>query len=275
MHPIAAKGFTIDSPTYETFRPSYPPAVLDLLSKTILPSLSNPSSAQTLSILDLAAGTGKFTRLLLPFNPKRLEAVEPSPTMRSEFMLLVPQVPIHAGTATSIPFEDQSFDLVTVAQAFHWFANDAALTEIHRVLKPNGKLVLVWNLEDSERAAWVRQLREAYQRYEAGSPQYWRGLWRRVFSTDETSTGAFSKLYIPPLKERQIEWMMPCTRDQIWGRILSKSYVAILGEEEHERLKGEVEEILDGEDVRWYGDGLGRTVVDYPYTTDVVWVERR
>jgi ubiquinone/menaquinone biosynthesis C-methylase UbiE len=54
------------------------------------------------------------------------------------------------GTAEDVPLPDSSADVVTVAQALHWFDLDRALPEIHRVLRPDGWLVLVWNMRDLE-----------------------------------------------------------------------------------------------------------------------------
>lgn len=114
VHPGAASGFNADQSIYESARPSYPPAVLELVKREIVPSLGAPATASTLSVLDLAAGTGKWTRLLLPFG--QLVAVEPSPGMRREFQQLDPDVVVLDGTATAIPLPDASVDVVFIAQ---------------------------------------------------------------------------------------------------------------------------------------------------------------
>lgn len=116
VHPVAVSGFNADQSIYESARPSYPPAVLELVEREIVPSLGSPATAYTLSVLDLAAGTGKWTRLLLPFGIGKLVAVEPSPGMRREFQQMHPGVVVLDGSATAIPLPDASVDVIFIAQ---------------------------------------------------------------------------------------------------------------------------------------------------------------
>ncbi|KAG0557771.1 hypothetical protein KC19_11G156200 [Ceratodon purpureus] len=271
VHPVAASGFNADQGIYEMARPSYPPAVLELVKQEIVPALGNPASASTLSVLDLAAGTGKWTRLILPLGIGHLVAVEPSPGMRSEFQQLYPHAAIIDGSSTAIPLPDASVDVIFIAQAFHWFANVAALTEMHRVLKKDGTVVMIWNLED-RRTSWVARLREAYEKHEAGSPQYRLGLWRRPFEEPEM-VKEVSKMFQLPIQERQISHSVSNSRSAVWHRVLSKSYIAILSVEEKEELKKEVDQILAGQDIHWDTEGDDQ-VLQYPYNTDIAWFKK-
>jgi SAM-dependent methyltransferase len=138
---------------YEHGRPSYPPAVVRVSGL--------PRSA---SVLELGAGTGKLTRLLVG-EFAHVVAVEPDPEMRRWFVTRCPQSNLLGGTAEQIPLADASVDGVFVAEAFHWFAHERALAEIARVLRPPGMLVLMWNrpaghVEPSISA--VEQLLEPY-----------------------------------------------------------------------------------------------------------------
>lgn len=74
----------------------------------------------------------------------------------------------------------------TGAQCFHWAEPDyqSAISEFARVLKPGGTLALIWNLEDRKKARWVAQIRDAYESYEEGTPQYRLGWWRKMFDTE-------------------------------------------------------------------------------------------
>jgi SAM-dependent methyltransferase len=92
-------------------------------------------------VIDLAAGTGKLARQLVP-SGARVVAVEPLVEMRS---LIPAGIETLDGTAEAIPLPDTSADAVTVAQAFHWFDAEVALREIERVLRPGGLLALVTN----------------------------------------------------------------------------------------------------------------------------------
>src|SRR3546814_17074298 len=101
-------------------------------------------------VFDLAAGTGKRTRRLTELGPDRT-AVERVEGMRAHLATVLTDVLAIEGTAEEIPADDDSIDVVTVAQAFHWFDAPAALTEIARVLRPGGRLAILWNRSDERR----------------------------------------------------------------------------------------------------------------------------
>src|SRR5262249_15575872 len=95
-------------------------------------------------VVDLGAGTGKLTRSLV-VRGHGVTAVEPLDEMRAHLEDVLPNVRALNGRAEEIPLPDESADVVVSAQAFHWFDHDAALPEIARVLRPGGRLALVWN----------------------------------------------------------------------------------------------------------------------------------
>lgn len=140
VHPLAAAGFGRAADSYEAARPGYPPdAVAWLVERLDL----RPSR----TLVELGAGTGKLTRLLTPTGA-RVVAVEPVAEMR-RVLERVADAEAVEGTAEAIPLPDASADAAAAAQAFHWFRADAALPEIHRVLRPASPLALVWNNLDS------------------------------------------------------------------------------------------------------------------------------
>ena len=134
-----ARSFDRAAAEYERARPTYPPELLDALP------LGKDSE-----VLDLGAGTGKLTRVLVG-RYRRVVAVEPLDAMRAILEEVVPSAESHSGSAEAIPLPDASVDGVFVAQAFHWFANDAAVGEIARVLRSGGVLALIWNEPDDTR----------------------------------------------------------------------------------------------------------------------------
>ena len=95
-------------------------------------------------MLEVGAGTGKLTRVLVD-EFAEVVAVEPDPHMRSWFTALCPRAALLAGAAEALPVAQASVDAVFVAEAFHWFDHQRAVTEIARVLRPGGALVLMWN----------------------------------------------------------------------------------------------------------------------------------
>src|SRR4051812_14793525 len=105
-----ARGFDPGATAYEQSRPSYP-------SDAVAWMVDRLQIGPTSRVVDLAAGTGKFTRLL----PGWVVAVEPIEGMRRQFASAVLGVPVVGGVAEAIPLADESVDAVTVAQAFHWF----------------------------------------------------------------------------------------------------------------------------------------------------------
>jgi SAM-dependent methyltransferase len=156
---------------YERGRPGWPPAVVDV-----------PGLPPAATVLDLGAGTGKLTRLLVSAF-RRVLAVEPAEAMRRLLVALCPEVEALAGTGQEIPLSDASVDGVFAAQAFHWFADERALGEIARVLRPGGALVVMWNAPagptEPSIAAVERLLNErvpngdlGYDPLDLGSPRY-------------------------------------------------------------------------------------------------------
>ncbi len=132
---------------YDRGRPGWPPALLDLLP------LDNSAM-----VLDLGAGTGKLTRVLAD-RYARVLAVEPLDELRAILAERVPEADVRAGAAEDIPVADAEVDGVFAGQSFHWFANDVAVGEIARVLRPGGVLALLWNRSDVP-----SPLPEAYRR---------------------------------------------------------------------------------------------------------------
>ncbi|WP_300267073.1 class I SAM-dependent methyltransferase [Microbacterium sp.] len=139
-----ARSFEGIGAEYDRYRPGFPVAA----AEAIVPDRVG-------AVLDLGAGTGKFTVLLGP-RADRVTAVEPSTAMLDVLRAKLPSVEAHLAAAEQIPLADDTMDAVTVAQAFHWFDRDAACAEIRRVLVPGGTLGLLWNHSDAS-CSWDRE----------------------------------------------------------------------------------------------------------------------
>ncbi|MGO4275815.1 class I SAM-dependent methyltransferase, partial [Paenibacillus sp. TAF58] len=126
--------------TYVKFRPSYPKEAIDYLYDVV--GLSTNAV-----VADIGAGTGIFSKLLLQ-RGSQVIAVEPNQAMReaAEQMLSGDaNFRAVAGSAEATGLPNESVDFIVCAQAFHWFDRTAAQAEFHRILKPNGKVLLIWN----------------------------------------------------------------------------------------------------------------------------------
>ena len=131
-------------------------------------------------MLDVGAGTGKFTRLLMRTSATVI-ATEPVAQMRQQLATALPGVTTLAAPAQALPLSSASVDAVVCAQSFHWFANPASLAEFHRVLRPGGRLGLVWNVRD-ENVEWVHEITRLIAPYEGDTPRYHTGAWRRALA---------------------------------------------------------------------------------------------
>jgi SAM-dependent methyltransferase len=141
-----AGSFGAAADVYERSRPAYP---VDAVRYVLPPGADR--------VLDLGAGTGKLTEVLLDLGLD-VVAVEPSEPMRQR---IAGRAEVLDGTAEQIPLPDASVDAVLVGQAFHWFDPNSALAEISRVLKPGGTVGLLWNVMDDS-VPWVREMSELF-----------------------------------------------------------------------------------------------------------------
>jgi len=126
---------------YAKYRPTYPTAVLDVLEKEI-------GLQKSWKVADIGSGTGIFSALLLQYGCK-VWGVEPNTEMREAGEAQLKDYAGFtsvAGSAEHTGLADNSIDLVTAAQAFHWMEPEAAKQEFDRILKKNGRIALIWNL---------------------------------------------------------------------------------------------------------------------------------
>jgi ubiquinone/menaquinone biosynthesis C-methylase UbiE len=247
IHEAAAAGFSAGSSAYDRGRPSYPPEAVDLIATEL-------GVREGTTVVDLAAGTGKFTALLVPTGAT-VVAVEPVAEMRDTLVRTVPGVEAHDGTAESMPFPDGHADAVTVAQAFHWFDADAALKEIARVLRPGGGLAVLWNRRD-ESVPWVERMSEVIKWHDRPISRYDKVDWRAVVA----ETGLFTAL-----QQRQFDYTHDIDRDTLAERVRSVSYIAAMDEAEREANVAKVLELVEDKPERF----------PLPYNTLVFWCNKR
>jgi len=241
IHPAAAGGFSTAADAYERGRPGYPEEAMAWMAERL-------DLREGRDVLDLAAGTGKLTRALVPFGA-RVVAIEPIDEMREQLFRALPDVDAFDGTAESIPLPDGSVDAVTCGQAFHWFRADEALREIHRVLRPGGGLALVWNVRDFSDPLQAR-VNEILAPHAAGVSTH-RGLEPKQVIAE---SGLFG-----PVDHRAWPYEQRLSRAHLVDRISSISYIAIL---DPDRRADVLSQVLEA------AEGLPEPIA-IPYTTDI------
>ncbi len=228
VNPVAAAGFSSAADVYQRARPSYPAAAIAWLA-------GRTGLGPGTTVVDVGAGTGKLTTLLAATGA-RVIAVEPLAEMRA----LITDAEAVDGTAEELPLEDAAADVVTVAQALHWFDLDRALPEMHRVLRPGGRLVLVWNMRDLDDPV-QRGVEEllAPLRQEVVAAHAQPGRWREPL--------AQSALFGEPDVE-EFDNVQHVSAAGLRDRVASTSFVAAMPDAERMALLARVDELVAGLD---------------------------
>jgi ubiquinone/menaquinone biosynthesis C-methylase UbiE len=221
---VVERGRSFDraAAEYARGRPGWPEGVLDVVPV-----------AESATVLDLGAGTGKLTEVLAR-RYARVIAVEPLVAMREILERNVPAAEVTDGRAESIPLGDAEVDAVFAAQAFHWFANDEAVTEIARVLRPGGVLVLLWNSPSKTKPS---PLPEAYRKrlweLRGGAPppmpEWSETLARAGFGELETAT---------------VDHVQVSDKEAVLAFAASVSWIASRDEAERREVMAELDALL-------------------------------
>ncbi len=230
--PDWAHSFGAVAEAYERGRPTYPAEAARWLL-----------GDQPLTVLELGAGTGKLTRVLVGLGHD-VHATDPDAEMLAVLEARLPGVRTAVASAEEIPLPDWSVDAVVAAQAFHWFDLDRALPEIARVLRPEGMLCLLWN-QRNEKIPWVRRLGALI-----GTQEQLR---------DPAEALIFSELF-GFVEDHEFSHWQTIDRKTIQDLVLSRSNVAVLDEEARRAKLAAVVAFYDE-----YGRGMDG--MQLPYVT--------
>ena len=222
INETAARGFGSSAELYERARPAYAPEAVAWMCKRLR---IGPGR----TVLDLAAGTGKLTRDLVP-SGAAVTAVEPLDEMRAQLEQLVPEAQALAGTAEEIPLPDASVDAVVCGQAFHWFDPKRAMPEIHRVLRPGGGLALVYNSRDLHDRV-QKTLDDLLEPYRDSVQRHW------VHAHDDVLANT---LLFGPVEHHSWRSEQPVSLDGLLEAAASRSYVASLEDGRRAELLGRI-----------------------------------
>ncbi len=225
MHPEASAGFARAAAAYERGRPNYPAAAVAWIASRL-------GLGPGKLVVDLGAGTGKLTRQLVPYGA-RVIALEPVKEMAAELERAVAGVEVLAETVGTASLASGSVDAATAGQSFHWFADQSSLHAIHRILRPGGRLGLVWNRRDPHSQLW-QAVAEMIEPLRTGSPDHSSGEWRRQLRA--------SRLF-GPLESRAFPHEQQATPEQLVDRVLSLSFVANSDGGAQARLRAQLREL--------------------------------
>lgn len=231
MEPTERFSDRVDN--YLRYRPGYPPQVRELLRERYQ---LTPSA----EIADVGSGTGALARLFLE-NGNRVFGVEPNAAMRRAGERVLAQFPRFtsvAGTAERTTLDDRSVDLVTAGQAFHWFRPGPTRLEFGRVLRPGGRVMLVWN----ERRVEGTGFSEDYERLLRTHGTDFAEVNHVRSGSPERIRAFFAPM---PVDSWNFENEQSFDLAGLKGRLLSSSYVPAEGEPGCAEMLLEVEDVFD------------------------------
>ncbi len=213
----AGLSFAGVADAYDRARPSYPAEAAAWLTGR------SPSR-----VVELGAGTGKLTDRLLELG-HHVVATDPVDEMLGHLRLRHPDLEVHTSPAEAIPVATRSVDTVVAAQSFHWFDVTTSLREAARVLKPEGRIALVWNVRD-ERVPWVRKLGAL--------------IGTQHHDLDPTDVLVASKLF-GYVEEETFRFWQPMRRQVLADLVSSRSNVAMMDPRAKDRVLRKVDELFE------------------------------
>ena len=234
-----ARSFGSVAASYAVLRPTYPPESVAFLT-------SGGGAAAGRRVLDLGAGTGLLTELLVAAGHE-VVAVDPSAAMLGQLASRLPDVPTVVAGAEALPLPDDDVDVVTAAQAAHWFDPGPAAAEMARVLRPGGTIGLLWSLRD-DRAPWVAALSAilAAEGVERFRPATVADTLARELAADVVPAQSGFVQRVPP--------------EDVVAGLATRSYAAAMTEERRAAFLGEVRELI-----ATHPDTRDREVVELPH----------
>ncbi|XP_029652698.1 uncharacterized methyltransferase C25B8.09 [Octopus sinensis] len=265
VHSMAVSGFTKNSADlYNQGRPYYTDQTIEeIIKRSQLIDLESTANI-SYDVLELGAGTGKFTQKLYPRlkqmrkeknKPLKYLATEPSEGFLSALQESFPDVETAVASATCLKVPDHSVRVVAAAQSFHWFATEEALKEIHRILVPDGMLILVWNRAD-RRIPWIEAATNLLlENYPPNIPRESSEEWKKVF---ESFTDFRQQFYTQPSSP-----VIQGTKSTVLNYFLSVSVIASLANPEKEKVEDNFVKLLN----KWFPGSTEETPVEFPFQT--------
>lgn len=226
--------FSGKAEVYMQCRPRYAQGVLDFIRRE---TALTPDSL----IADIGAGTGIFTEQLMSLGC-RVAAVEPNGDMRSRIAETAPGAEIISAPAEHTGLPDGSVSLITAAESFHWFQPDDFREECRRILRPGGKVMIVWNLTD-KKTSTVQRLHELNMKY----CEKYRSLFtnNEQFSVSDEKYKVMSENYLTNSRREIYPNDLMFTKEQFIGNRISRSYAPKSGDPEFDNYRTALEEFFE------------------------------
>jgi len=249
--PSSTTRFSDRVDNYTKYRPSYPRSVIDWISNKYH---INPLS----QVADIGSGTGIFTQLLMDAG-WRVCAVEPNLEMRKASEQLHGANALYSsldGTAEATNLADNSVDMITAAQAGHWFNLDKARHEFIRILRPGGVLVLIWNRRTSS-----SPFQMAYERLLQTLPEY------SLVNHHHLGDNQLAKLFAGTMEKRGFENRQVFDQAGFRGRVFSSSYTPGPQDTEYEKFSQQINDLFANYATR--ASDATQASVSFDYSTQV------
>jgi SAM-dependent methyltransferase len=227
---LSTERFSDRVENYEKYRPGYPEPMVQMLLEFV------PSPAL---VSDLGSGTGILSRQLMKAGYE-VFGVEPNGPMRCAAEQSIGGNPLFhsiSGTAEATTLADHSLDLITAAQAFHWFQVGPAKAEFRRILKSGGVVAIIWNERVADSADFDRRYEVILENL---APEYSTVTHRNI---DPSAIREFFAPY--PMAVAEFENSQRLTREALIGRFLSSSYVPNVGEPGNQAIMEAAENLFE------------------------------
>ncbi len=243
--------FSATAALYSRWRPSYPSTLRDYLLGL------GQANAPSRRIADIGCGTGISTRILAGPGVQVI-GIDPNPEMLAEAERSTPPgaaIEYRRGEAVATGLPAASIDLVTAAQAFHWFDVEAALTEFRRILVPGGYVAAFWNLRDDRESSFLTE-------YDALLRQY-SGEYSAVEKAESTIARIMRSPQVDGVRQVEFYHVHLLDREGLIGRAYSSSYVA-------HGVEGDAREAFDAALHALYDRYQRAGQVEFAYRTQVI-----
>ncbi|WFR61123.1 class I SAM-dependent methyltransferase [Paenibacillus amylolyticus] len=238
--------------SYLKYRPSYPNEAIDYLYDVV-------GLRANSTISDIGSGTGIISKLLLE-RGSYVVAVEPNQAMRKAAEQMLendPKFQSISGSAESTELPDQSVDFIVCAQAFHWFDRSAAQIEFRRILRPGGRVILIWNSRLTKGTPFREEYNKLLHTYGTDYDKVNHKNISQAILLSFFKEGSMHEMRFRMSQEFDFEGLK--------GRLLSSSYSPVPGHPNYDPMMTELQNL--------FNKNNQKGIVEFDYETEIFWGE--